>query len=667
MPHLLRDLPSAVETFKTENGSIKSLAAVAHLFKSAGNALDRAAPPPGQHVFLAGERAILLGLKQRSDLNGSAAHVRQAVDQVAGDGRIEVSVGSSGNQETLRVRPCNLRLEWHVAADAHAACLGHSVLVRKLDSAARGKVCDVVEFDPSASIVTVRTMTNERSPAADFIERVAVSNVVPAVYSDLAREVHSCAMKVLLKAAGAAATPAVTAVLNAVHSSASFNIRCARDDEAARTCVTVLKMLHTGTPRAGLSPKDLKESRRWTEKFFVECTCDIDQELQEYGCVNAAYAVLSQCLKVVQDTEGKDSLIVSGVLNNIAILLERCSRFDEALTMHKDALRIKKLKYGDDSCCVADSLNNLGMLYEKLGRLSDAEAMYQDTLRIRELKLGHESVDVACTLNNHALLYMKQGRLAEAETGFKEALRIQELTIGHESMEAATTLNNLAKCIEQQGRLVDAEAAFREALRIKEMILGRENSSVSDTMHSFGALLEKMGRLVDAEAMYNEALRVRKLMHGHESFAVAVTLNSLGMLFSRQNRLTDAEATHKEALRIRKLSLGHECAEVADTLNNLASVFVKQERLADGEAMYKEALRIKEKLHGHESLSVAITLSSLAALHQSQGRLAEAEAMHKEALRIEEMKLGTDALAVAQLRSSLADFHPPPLSNISPM
>ena len=59
MPTLVQELRSAVEAFKAENGSSKSLAAVSKAFKSAGAAVDRAAPAPGQHDFRVGDRVVL--------------------------------------------------------------------------------------------------------------------------------------------------------------------------------------------------------------------------------------------------------------------------------------------------------------------------------------------------------------------------------------------------------------------------------------------------------------------------------------------------------------------------------------------------------------------------------------------------------------------------------
>lgn len=61
------------------------------------------------------------------------------------------------------------------------------------------------------------------------------------------------------------------------------------------------------------------------------------------------------------------------------------------------------------------TMNNLAQVLEKLGRLDEAEAMYRRTLAEREIVLGKHHPDTLITVNNLGLLL--ESRKGEAEMG----------------------------------------------------------------------------------------------------------------------------------------------------------------------------------------------------------------------------------------------------------
>ena len=97
----------------------------------------------------------LINAAQRVDLNGCAAVVKVAADDVEGDGRVEVSVGCNRSRETLRVRPSNIRLESALAAEAHAACIGRNVFVSSKEEVKRKRLFQVTSFDPATGSISV--------------------------------------------------------------------------------------------------------------------------------------------------------------------------------------------------------------------------------------------------------------------------------------------------------------------------------------------------------------------------------------------------------------------------------------------------------------------------------------------------------------------------------
>ncbi len=59
VPGLIKEMQAAVQHFKSSNGSIASLATAADVFKRVTSALNRGAPPQGQHNFRVGQRGVL--------------------------------------------------------------------------------------------------------------------------------------------------------------------------------------------------------------------------------------------------------------------------------------------------------------------------------------------------------------------------------------------------------------------------------------------------------------------------------------------------------------------------------------------------------------------------------------------------------------------------------
>ena len=192
-----------MDAFQADHRGRDALAAVAKAFKRAASVLDHCAPPPGQHEFTLGDRVILCNLQNRADLNNCAAVVKCKSDPVDGDGRVEVSVGSGSRREMLRIKPSNLRLEWHLAAETHVSQTGSRVQVRQLDSSLHGQICQVISSDPSTRTVSVqqeKMYLQKMSPGTTVaIADVAASGLVPAVYIIIAKEVQNQAETVAVR------------------------------------------------------------------------------------------------------------------------------------------------------------------------------------------------------------------------------------------------------------------------------------------------------------------------------------------------------------------------------------------------------------------------------------------------------------------------------------
>ncbi len=128
--------------------------------------------------------------------------------------------------------------------------------------------------------------------------------------------------------------------------------------------------------------------------------------------------------------------------NNLAIILVRSNRIDEAVRTFREALRLKP----DD----ANNENNLGTALVRLGRTQEAIPEYEKALRVQP-----DYPEVRFDL---ALALYQTGRTREAIDQFREVIRLRP--------QSAAAYFGLALALRQVGREQEAVAAHDEGNRL---------------------------------------------------------------------------------------------------------------------------------------------------------------------------------------------------------
>lgn len=196
---------------------------------------------------------------------------------------------------------------------------------------------------------------------------------------------------------------------------------------------------------------------------------------------------------------------------NLANLLGRSGRYQEAIVHAQDALRLRP----DD----VDAYNNLGLIHAAMHRLPEAAAFYRDAVRVRP---------------NDSRAYQGLGRVAaqlgqadEAIAQFQSAVRIEPRFV------AARI--DLAGQLIRQGRYDEAIAQYEAAIQL--------NPYYSAALYgNYGIALTHAGRLAEAADQYRKALQLDPNQ--------AAPHSNLGAVLIRQNRLEEAAWHLAEALRL---------------------------------------------------------------------------------------------------------------------
>jgi len=195
---------------------------------------------------------------------------------------------------------------------------------------------------------------------------------------------------------------------------------------------------------------------------------------------------------------------------NLAVLLARSGRSEEALGHAQEAIRLKP--------GYAMGRNNLGIVLERLNRPADAAEQYREAIR-----LDATSVHAKMNLAN---LLAGQGRHEEAIALYEEVLRLDP------SQLAARV--NLGSLLARSGRPEEAVEQFRRVLR-------RDPRQIKAAVN-LGIALRESGKPEEAVVALRRALALAP--------GIAVTHLQLGLALRQLGREAEAAEEFRAVLRL---------------------------------------------------------------------------------------------------------------------
>jgi len=196
--------------------------------------------------------------------------------------------------------------------------------------------------------------------------------------------------------------------------------------------------------------------------------------------------------------EGGGGMRLASSLNNLGNLMLLQHRYDEAMTLHREAFELRLQWLGPAHPHVAVSKCSIAAIH--MGRFDwqAARVELEEALEIWEVALGAQHRDLVHPLNNLASVARKQGRLTEAEAWADRSLDIAEAGYGVEDPRLAMTHQIRGKVLADQGRIDEALDALFRAQRITEAALGTEHDDMAIVHFAIGEVYFKTERWADA-------------------------------------------------------------------------------------------------------------------------------------------------------------------------
>jgi CHAT domain-containing protein/Tfp pilus assembly protein PilF len=354
------------------------------------------------------------------------------------------------------------------------------------------------------------------------------------------------------------------------------------------------------------------------------------------------------------DKRSADQLGRAIKLNQQALELNFQGKFDEALPLAEEAVKLREDALGPTHLDVAASLNTLGLILHQQVKLVAARNRLERALEIRKRALDAVHPDVAESLTNLARVLYADGDFAEARKLLADALAIYERTSGRASPETAVTLTHFGIVQSQLGNLADAETQLETAVVILQKARNSQPADLAMALNFLGNVRGRLGDFAGARTPLERSLQIREQVFGPNHPHVARTLARLAGLLEKLGDTKQALRLAQRALEINEQALGETHAEVAGSLNEVARLRQQTGDLAEAQRLFERALKIQEDTVGAKHPFVAVTLNSLAQLRRQTGDLEGARALLQRALKVQEESIGRDHPFLADTLTNLA-------------
>lgn len=202
------------------------------------------------------------------------------------------------------------------------------------------------------------------------------------------------------------------------------------------------------------------------------------------------------------------------------------AKFDEILTLSKEAYEVAKKGLGADHATTLRMCSDLAVALMDADKLNDAEPLLVEIRQIHEAKLGKKHPETLVDAFNHiALLYNKKDFQAGLDLA-KTQWPIFEEVVGLEH-QRTIRLKLLMGMLEfEMGNIAEAELHFRMGLELAVKARGPVHQHSLEARGMLTDALIKLGKFDDAESMANEQYKLTEVEFGanHQATLQAITL-----------------------------------------------------------------------------------------------------------------------------------------------
>jgi tetratricopeptide (TPR) repeat protein len=200
----------------------------------------------------------------------------------------------------------------------------------------------------------------------------------------------------------------------------------------------------------------------------------------------------------------------AGVQSSRALAAQAClrlrdKRFDEALPLADEAIRIAIQATGEDSIDTALVYGTAAEVHRAAGRPERALPLYRRARAIYEKRLGPQDTRVASILSQEALILIDDRKYALAEQSLKRSFDILDHSCPACAVERWSAESALGLLRTRQGKYAEADRLFTRLLAVQESAQPEPFADIAVTLNALAFIRRKEHLFEDADRLTNRA------------------------------------------------------------------------------------------------------------------------------------------------------------------
>jgi serine/threonine protein kinase len=221
-----------------------------------------------------------------------------------------------------------------------------------------------------------------------------------------------------------------------------------------------------------------------------------------------AEARLRRVLAMVNASTQPDEQVHLWILNDLGIALKSRQDYRGAISLFREALKIRERIYPENHPDRIMGLSNLGYVLLLSGERQEARVYLQAALDAQVRTLGPDHWQVAAIQQSLGELERQEGRLDRARALLEPSLAIFDKPVKNTDPGGAEILVSLGLVDESEGRLAEA---IEHLGRAHEIYAHHPGTALRDVPTDYARVLRKAGRVAEAEKIEKAATQEHRL------------------------------------------------------------------------------------------------------------------------------------------------------------